>query len=49
MDGQVRRAEQQLAGLRARRVELGAELWGAYKSGYERYQAVPEPAGEEAP
>jgi serine/threonine protein phosphatase PrpC len=49
LDGQVRQAEQQLAGLRARRVELGAELWGAYKGGYERYQAVPEPAGEEAP
>jgi hypothetical protein len=49
LDGQVRQAEQQLAGLRARRVELGAELWGFYKGGYERYQAVPEPAGEEAP
>jgi predicted aminopeptidase len=49
MDGQVRQAEQQLAGLRARRVELGAELWGSYKGGYEQYQAVPEPAGEEAP
>jgi hypothetical protein len=49
LDGQVRQAEQQLAGLRARRVELGAELWATYKGGYERYQAVPEPAGEEAP
>ena len=49
LDGQVHQAEQQLAGLRARRVELGAELWATYKSGYERYQAVPEPAGEEAP
>jgi hypothetical protein len=49
LDGQVRQAEQQLAGLRARRVELGAELWGFYKGGYERYQAVPEPAGEEGP
>jgi hypothetical protein len=45
----VRRAEQQLAELRARRTELGAELWGSYKGGYERYQAAPEPAGEEAP
>jgi serine/threonine protein phosphatase PrpC len=49
LDGQVHQAEQQLAGLRARRVELGAELWGAYKGSYEHYQAVPEPAGEEAP
>jgi serine/threonine protein phosphatase PrpC len=49
LDGQVRQAEQQLAGLRVRRVELGAELRGFYKGGYERYQAVPEPAGEEAP
>jgi serine/threonine protein phosphatase PrpC len=49
LDGQVRQAEQQLAGLRTRRAELGAELWGAYKGGYERYQAVPEPAGEETP
>jgi hypothetical protein len=49
LDGQVRQAEQQLAGLRARRVELGAELWGSYKGGYERYQTVPEPADEEAP
>ena len=49
LDGQVHQAEQQLAGLRARRVELGAELWGSYKGGYEHYRAVPEPAGEEAP
>jgi Protein phosphatase 2C len=49
LDGQVHHAEQQLTGLRARRAELGAELWGAYKGGYERYLAVPEPAGEEAP
>jgi hypothetical protein len=49
LDGQVHQAEQQLAGLRARRVELGAELWKTYKGSYERYQAVPEPAGEEAP
>jgi serine/threonine protein phosphatase PrpC len=47
LDGQVRQAEQQLAGLRARRAELGGELWGSYKGDYERYQAVPEPAGEE--
>jgi serine/threonine protein phosphatase PrpC len=49
LDGQVRQAEQQLAELRARRVELGAELWRSYKGGYERYQAVPEPDGEETP
>jgi serine/threonine protein phosphatase PrpC len=49
LDGQVHQAEQQLAGLRARRVELGAELWATYKGSYERYLAVPEPAGEEAP
>ena len=42
-------AEQQLAGLRVRRVELGAELWATYKGGYERYLAAPAPAGEEAP
>ena len=49
LDGQVHQAEQQLAGLRARRVELGAELWATYKGSYERYLAVPEPTGEEAP
>ena len=46
LDGQVHQAEQQLAGLRARRVELGAELWGAYKGDYERYL---RDGGEEAP
>jgi serine/threonine protein phosphatase PrpC len=49
LDGRVRQAEQELADLRARRTELGAELWSAYKHDYERYLAVPEPAGEEAP
>ena len=49
LDGQVRQAEQQLAGLRDHWVVLGSELWGFYKGGYERYQAVPERAGEEAP
>jgi serine/threonine protein phosphatase PrpC len=49
LDGQIGRAEQELAGLRGRRAELGAELWGVYKHDYERYLAVPEPAGEEAP
>jgi hypothetical protein len=49
LDGQVQRAEQELAELRARRVELGAELWGAYKHHYERYLAASAPAGEEAP
>jgi serine/threonine protein phosphatase PrpC len=49
LDGQIHQAEQQLAGLRARRVELGAELWATYKGSYERYLAAPEPAGEEAP
>jgi hypothetical protein len=48
LEGQVRRAEQQLAELRASRAELGGELWGAYKPGYERYQAAEAPAGEEA-
>jgi serine/threonine protein phosphatase PrpC len=47
LDGQVQRAEQELTGLRARRTEFGGELWGAYKPGYERYLAAPEPAGEE--
>jgi serine/threonine protein phosphatase PrpC len=47
LDGQVQRAEQQLAGLRARRAELGVELWGAYKPDYERHLAAPQPAGEE--
>jgi serine/threonine protein phosphatase PrpC len=49
LDGQISRAEQELAGLRGRRAELGAELWGVYKHDYERYLAVPQPAGEEAP
>jgi serine/threonine protein phosphatase PrpC len=49
LDDQITRAEQQLAGLRARRAELGAELWGAYKHDYERYLAAVEPAGEETP
>jgi serine/threonine protein phosphatase PrpC len=49
LDGQVRQAEQELVDLRARRTELGAELWSAYKHDYERYLAVPGPAGEEAP
>jgi serine/threonine protein phosphatase PrpC len=49
LDGKVQRAEQELAGLRARRTELGAELWAAYKPGYESYLADEAPAGEEAP
>jgi serine/threonine protein phosphatase PrpC len=48
LDGQVQRAEQELAGLRARRSELGDELWSAYKPGYERYLAAEAPADEEA-
>ena len=44
----MRQAEQQLVKLRARRVELGPSL-ATYKGSYERYRAVPEPAGEEAP
>jgi serine/threonine protein phosphatase PrpC len=47
LDGQVQRAEQELAELRARRAAVGTELWGAYKPGYERHLAAPEPAGEE--
>jgi serine/threonine protein phosphatase PrpC len=47
LDGQVRRAEQALAELRARRTEFGAELWDSYKPGYERHLAAPEPTGEE--
>jgi serine/threonine protein phosphatase PrpC len=49
LDGQVQRAEQDLAALRASRAEAGAELWGAYKHGYERYLAAEVAAGEEAP
>jgi serine/threonine protein phosphatase PrpC len=47
LEREVQLAEQELAGLRARRAALGAELWGAYKPGYERHLAAPEPAGEE--
>ncbi|MFL5878677.1 MAG: protein phosphatase 2C domain-containing protein, partial [Actinomycetota bacterium] len=49
LDSQVRQAEQELADLRARRTELGGELWGAYKHDYERYLAAEAPVGEEAP
>ena len=49
LDGRVQRAEQDLAALRARRVEAGSELWGAYKHDYERHLAAQAPAGEEAP
>jgi serine/threonine protein phosphatase PrpC len=49
LEGQVSDAEQKLAGLRARRAELGGELWGAYKHDYERYLAASEPAAEEVP
>jgi serine/threonine protein phosphatase PrpC len=49
LDRQIGRAEQELAGLREQRAELGAELWASYKHDYERYSAVPEAAGEEAP
>jgi serine/threonine protein phosphatase PrpC len=49
LDAQVQRAEQELAGLRDRRAELGAELWAAYKPGYEAHLAPGAPAGEEAP
>jgi hypothetical protein len=45
----VQRAEQELAELRTRRTDLGAELWSAYKPGYERYLADEVPSGEEAP
>jgi hypothetical protein len=47
LDGQVQRADQELADLRARRTEFGGELWNAYKHDYERYLAVNAPAGEE--
>jgi serine/threonine protein phosphatase PrpC len=46
LDGQVQRAERELAELRTRRAQLGAELWGAYKPGYERHLTTPQPAGE---
>jgi serine/threonine protein phosphatase PrpC/nucleotide-binding universal stress UspA family protein len=49
LDEQITQAEQQLAGLRARRAELGAELWSSYKHEYERYLAAVEPAIEETP
>jgi serine/threonine protein phosphatase PrpC len=49
LDGQVQRAEQELAHLETRRAELGTELWGSSKGGYERYLDAPAPAGEEAP
>jgi serine/threonine protein phosphatase PrpC len=49
LDGQITRAEGELAALRTRRAELGSELWGAYKHDYERYLVAPEPAGREAP
>jgi serine/threonine protein phosphatase PrpC len=49
LDDQITRAERELAGLRARRGELGAELWGAYKPDYERYLVTLEAAGEEVP
>jgi predicted aminopeptidase len=49
LDGQVQHAEQELASLKTRRAELGTELWGSYKGGYERYLDAPAPAGEEAP
>jgi serine/threonine protein phosphatase PrpC len=48
LDGKVQRAEQELAALKTRRAEAGAELWGAYRHDYERYLAPPEQAGEEA-
>jgi hypothetical protein len=49
MDARVTLAEQELAALRARRAELGGELWRDYKPGYETYQAAPAPAGKETP
>ena len=49
LDSHMRRAEQELADLRARRTELGGELWSAYKNDYERYLAAEAPVGEEAP
>ena len=47
LESQAQQAEEELAELRTRRAALGAELWGAYKPGYEQYLAAPEPAGEE--
>jgi serine/threonine protein phosphatase PrpC len=49
LDGRVGQAEQELAALKARRAELGGELWGAYKHDYERHLAAEAPAGEEGP
>jgi hypothetical protein len=49
LDGLVLQAEQELADVRARRVEAGSRLWGAYKPGYEQYLAAPAAAGEGAP
>jgi serine/threonine protein phosphatase PrpC len=49
LEGQVQRAEQELANLKTRRAELGTELWGSYKGGYEHHLDAPAPAGEEAP
>jgi serine/threonine protein phosphatase PrpC len=49
LDGQVRRAEQELASLRDRRAEFGAELWDAYRADYERYLVAAKTAGGEAP
>jgi serine/threonine protein phosphatase PrpC len=49
LDEQVTQAERQLEGLRARRAELGAELWDAYRHEYEGYLVAAEPASEETP
>jgi serine/threonine protein phosphatase PrpC len=49
LDGQVDQAERELGKLKARRAELGGELWGVYKQDYERHLAAEAPAGEEAP
>jgi serine/threonine protein phosphatase PrpC len=49
LDGEITRAEEELAGLRSRRAALGSELWGAYKQDYERYLVAAEPAAEGAP
>jgi serine/threonine protein phosphatase PrpC len=47
LDGQVRRAEQELVTLKTHRAEAGSELWGAYKQEYERHLTAPDSAGEE--
>jgi serine/threonine protein phosphatase PrpC len=49
LDGLVLQAEQELADVRARRVEAGSRLWGAYKPGYEQYLAAPAAARAGAP